>query len=452
MTILRPARWGTRPADAPPRIGFYGLLGQGNLGNDGSLEAVLAYLRAAHPDAILDVLCTGPEVTTARYGIPAARLRWYDSQRRRASGVVGLGRRCLGLGMGTAVDAFRTASWVRRHDGVIVPGMGVLELTVPMRPWQTPYLMFLLCASGRLLGTKVALVSVGTNVIDQWLTRWLVVSAARLAHYRSFRDTVSRDAMRRMGLYVGDDAVFPDVAFALPAGPHEDSAAATVGVGVMDYSGTNEDRAGADEIRSAYIEKMTRFVLWLVENDRPVRLFTSDSADQPIVAQILARVRARHPELGPSQIIAEPVTSMAELMRQTASVGTVVATRYHNVLYALKLARPTMAIGYAAKHDVLMAEMGMSRYCLHAKSLDVASLIERFTEMENRSAELRQMIAERSSAKGRLVDRQFAELSAALFAASKPPAGTSPLARIPEHGCLRGDDDERGRSLRGNRS
>ncbi len=403
---------------------MYGLLGQGNLGNDGSLEAVLAYLRAAHPDAILDVLCTGPEVTTARYGIPAARLRWYDPQRPRASGVVGLGMRCLGLGTGMAVDAFRTASWVRRHDGVIVPGMGVLELTVPMRPWQTPYLMFLLCASGRLVGTKVALVSVGTNVIDQWLTRWLVISAARLAHYRSFRDTVSRDAMRRMGVHVRDDAVFPDVAFGLPAGPHSGSATAPVGVGVgvMDYSGTNTDRAGADQIRSAYIEKMTSFVLWLVASDRPVRLFTSDSADQPIVAQILAGVRARHPELGPSQIIAEPVTSMDELTRQTASVGTVVATRYHNVLYALKLARPTMAIGYAAKHDVLMAEMGMSRYCQHAKSLDVARLIERFTEMESRSAELRQMITERSSAKGRLVDRQFAELSAALFAASQSPA------------------------------
>ena len=56
-----------------------------------------------------------------------------------------------------------TASWVRRHDAVIVPGMGVLEVTVPMRPWQTPYSMFLLSVSGRLFRTKVAYVSVGTR-------------------------------------------------------------------------------------------------------------------------------------------------------------------------------------------------------------------------------------------------------------------------------------------------
>jgi polysaccharide pyruvyl transferase WcaK-like protein len=414
------------------KIGLFGLLGQGNLGNDGSLEAVLAYLRRAHPDAILAALCSGPEVVTERYGISAARLRWYQADGPRGSGVGGLARRGLRLGVGTVIDTFRIAAWVRRHDGVIVPGMGVLESTVPMRPWQTPYLMFLLCASGRLFGTKVALVSVGTNVIDQQLTRWLITSAARLAHYRSYRDAVSRDAMRRMGLDISGDAVYPDVVFSLPVGDEVGAAdPAAVGVGVMDYSGANEDRQQADEIRSSYIEKMTGFVLWLVKNGRSVRLFTSDSADEPVVAQILASVRERQPGLCPEQLIAEPVTSMAELIRQTASVGTVVATRYHNVLYALKLVRPTVAIGYAAKHADLMAEMGMSRYVQPAKSLDIARLIEQFTELESRSAELRLMIAERNATNARLVAGQFAELSAALFLVNQPRSGTSPLARMP---------------------
>jgi polysaccharide pyruvyl transferase WcaK-like protein len=298
--------------------------------------------------------------------------------------------------------------------------MGVLESTVPMRPWQTPYLMFLLCASGRLAGTKVALLSVGTNVVNQQLTRWLITSAARLAHYRSFRDAVSREAMARMGLDVSGDAVYPDVVFSLAGRPVEETRPAAVGVGVMDYSGANEDRRQADELRESYVRKMTTFVLWLVENDRPVRLFTSDSADEPIVARIAASVRTRHPDLPPARLIAEPVTSMDELMRQTASVGTVVATRYHNVLYALKLGRPAVAIGYAAKHEDLMAEMGLSRYCQSAKALDVDRLIEQFTELESRSADLRLMIMKRNSARAELVDRQFAELSASLFPDGQP--------------------------------
>lgn len=180
MTSRREGGKGTR-ATAAPRVGLFGLLGQGNLGNDGSLEAVLGYLRAEHPDAILDALCSGPEVVTARYGIPAADLHWYHPDRQRASGKTALLRRGLGLAAGLAMDTFRTASWVRRHDVVVVPGMGVLEVTVPLRPWQTPYSMFLLSASGRLFHTKVALLSVGTNVINERLMRWLVTAAARLA-------------------------------------------------------------------------------------------------------------------------------------------------------------------------------------------------------------------------------------------------------------------------------
>ena len=59
---------------------------------------------------------------------------------------------------------------------------------------------------------------------------------------------------------------------------------------------------------------------------------------------------------------------------------------------ALLFSRPTLSIGYAAKHDELMAEMGMSRYCQPARSLDVDRLIEQFTELESRAAELRSVI------------------------------------------------------------
>ena len=83
-------------------------------------------------------------------------------------------------------------------------------------------------------------------------------------------------------------------------------------------------------------------------------------------------------------------------MRAMAPVGTVVATRYHNVMCALKLSKPTMSIGYAAKHDVLMADMGLSEFCQSARSLDVGRLIEQFTELESRSAQLRRTMAERN--------------------------------------------------------
>ncbi len=175
-----------------PRVDLVGLLGQGNLGNDGSLEAVFAYLGAEHPHAILDFLCTGTDQMMARYGVPATRLRWYNTQTQRAPGMTALAAKSLMVPLGMIVDAFRIGTWVRRHDVVMVPGMGVLETSLPLRSWHTPYSMFLVCAFGRLFGTKVALVSLGANDIRQPLARRLVTAAARLAYYRSFRDTFSR--------------------------------------------------------------------------------------------------------------------------------------------------------------------------------------------------------------------------------------------------------------------
>src|SRR5262249_37748394 len=156
---------------------------------------------------------------------------------------------------------------------------------------------------------------------------------------------VSKNAMKQMGLDTSGDAVYPDVVFSLPVPGNGKDPTGVVGVGVMDYSGTNEDRQEGGKIRADYIEKITRFVLWLVDNDRPVRLFTSDTADEPVVSQILAAVRAQRPGLDPARIVSESAPSLDELMRQTAEVDVVVASRFHNVLYAMRMGKPTLSLG-----------------------------------------------------------------------------------------------------------
>lgn len=102
-------------------------------------------------------------------------------------------------------------------------------------------------------------------------------------------------------------------------------------------------------------------------------------------------------------------------MEQLASVDVVVASRYHTVLCALKLAKPTLSVGYGAKFDALMRDMGLSEFAQSAKALDVDYLIDQFTALEDRSAQVRQMLLERSAVNTRLLERQFSELSALLF-------------------------------------
>ena len=417
MTVRRPRGWRVRP-NAVPKVGLFGNLGCGNIGNDASMEAVLAYFKADHPDAILDAMCAVPEVVTDRYGIPAVPLCWHHKYAQTVSGIPAIAIRTLSKG----IDIFRTAAWVRQHDAVIVPGMGVLEASLPLRPWGFPYAMFLLSASGKLFGTKVALVSVGAGRINQRLTRWLFDWAARLAFYRSYRSTGSRDAMRQRGLDTTHDHVYPDLAFALPTPPFDPGDAQIVCVGVMEYHGSNDDRLHADEIRSSYVDGMKRFVRWLVDNGRTVRLIVGDTngSDDGVVQEILADLRESRPDVDPSRAVAQPVTSFADVMQAIQPAGSVVAIRFHNVLGALRLCKPTITISYYPKHDALMADMGLSRFCQPVNPLDFDLLVQRFGELESNSAQLSQTMMERNAANKQLLADQFAELSALLLPSADP--------------------------------
>jgi polysaccharide pyruvyl transferase WcaK-like protein len=404
---------GGQSLNEAPRVGLFGILGTDNMGNEGCLDAVVTWLKRDHPDAVVDFMCVGPEKVRARYGTPAIPMNWYQ-ERENAPRVTALALKVLGKG----IDAYRVASWTRKHDVVIVPGAGVLEITLPAGPWWYPYAMFLLSASGRVFGTKVALVSVGAGGARERLTRGFVTTAAKLAFYRSYRDPGSYEAMRRAGVDVTNDPVYPDLVFALPvpsAGPGDPL---TVGIGVMAYYGANEDRGRAAEVHASYLEKIKRFARWLAENGYRIRLFPGDNLwDDTVVEEVLADLRAHRPDLEPMRVAAGAVSSLQDLMQEMAPVGTVVGIRYHNVVCALKLGKPTVSLSYASKHDLLMADMGLSDFCLPAMTFDVDRLIERFTELRSRSGELIRTMADRNAEKARQLDQQFAELSSLLFPA-----------------------------------
>jgi polysaccharide pyruvyl transferase WcaK-like protein len=417
-------RTGDAVSDAAvARVGLFGLLGSGNSGNDASMETVLGYLRAAHPDVAVDALCGGPERMRAVYGVDAAPLYWYSRFEGRRSGAPAVVLKMLGKG----IDTVRIGAWVRRHDAVIVPGAGALETTLPQNAWGFPYALFVLTASGKLFGTKVALVSVGADVINKRATRWISNATARLATYRSYRDTYSRDAMRLRGIDTSSDQVCPDLAFGIPTPPSEPGDPQLVGLGVMAYYGGNDDRRQAAEIHSRYLGEMTRFTRWLVDNGYRIRLFGGDSKFDGVIAEnIVSDLRAYRPDLDPSQVTIAAASSYSELLREMAKVGTVVAMRYHNVICALKLCKPTISLGYSQKFISLMADMGLADGHQFANSVDADRLIEQFKELQHRHAELQQQMAARNAAYRQRLADQFAVLSRRLLPASKPaPSGAA---------------------------
>ena len=76
-----------------------------------------------------------------------------------------------------------------------------------------------------------------------------------------------------------------------------------------------------------------------------------------------------HPALAPGRVVAEQITSFDELMQAMAPASSVVATRYHNVMCALKLGKPAISLGYSDKNVSLMEDMGLPEFCQHANDI-----------------------------------------------------------------------------------
>jgi polysaccharide pyruvyl transferase WcaK-like protein len=258
-------------------------------------------------------------------------------------------------------------------------------------------------------------VSIGAGPIVNRLNRLLMTSAARIADYRSYRDTVSKDFMVRIGFDAHDDPIYPDLVFSLPAPQPEEngeleSGPLTVGVGVMTYYGWKSDPADGAATYQTYLRKLGEFVEWLLDQKYRVRLLVGEVTDQRAVDDLRARLASSLKDSAPSRIVSEPISSIQDLLRQVARTDLVVATRFHNVVCALMLEKPVVSLGYAEKNDVLMNEIGLAGYCQHIERFNVDRLIAQFRELVQDRQRFRQCIRSKNEQYRENLRRQFAHI------------------------------------------
>ncbi|WP_245420508.1 MULTISPECIES: polysaccharide pyruvyl transferase family protein [unclassified Mesorhizobium] len=360
----------------PQKIALFGLFGSGNLGNEGSLEAMVEFLRRERPDAELSCICREPEVVKKTFTIETLPIR----RNGPAGGLAGrLNRLCLRIPAKLA-DFARAFGHVRKADVMIIPGTGILD-DFGERPAGMPYDILKWCLAARLAGTRIAFVSIGAGPIRNRLSRLLMISAARLAHYRSYRDLQSKEFMEKVGFDASNDAVYPDLAFGLPAPaplPRTVPSVLRVGVGVMAYRGWYGFADGGQPIFCRYIGKLAEFVAHVLDSGHEVRLLTGDDDDSIAIDALRAAVR----KLRPGAMLAHAqVNSLGDVMAQMALTDIVIATRFHNIVCALKMCRPTISLGYARKNDVLMERMGLGEYCQHIETFNVDTLVAHFSRL-----------------------------------------------------------------------
>ena len=107
--------------------------------------------------------------------------------------------------------------------------------------------------------------------------------------------------------------------------------------------------------------------------------------------------------------------SLAELMTEMASAEAVVASRFHNVVCALRLAKPTVSVAYAPKNDDLMEQFGLGAFCQSIDTLDVDALISQLDEVISQHASSEPRMRATVERYADQLEAQFALLSQALL-------------------------------------
>ncbi len=352
------------------RVALYGYLGSGNIGNDASMETVLWWLRSVDRGVELSCITLCPEEIEARYGIPAVALSTY----RERPGA-GRARAVLRKIAGRLADVPRSWMLAGSADVVIVPGMGVLEDTLGVRPWGMPLWLFLLAAACRVRGRRFILLAVGADPAAHAVTRRLYAATVRMAHHVSYRDGWSAEAMRACGARE-PDAVVPDLAFAHPSAPRQSVEPGRVVVGVMAYYGPHDDPVRGAQTRRRYVEVLATAVGRLVDEGDWVVLVGGDRVDLDVAHEIRAAALARCPDSPPGGVEVREVETFDELSEEMARAEVVVASRFHNLICALRLARPTVSLGYATKNRRLMSSMGLEEFCQDIQAVDADRLLE----------------------------------------------------------------------------
>ena len=356
----------------PKLVGLFGLFGIGNIGNDGSLESMVRFLRRVAPGERLICVCGDPAVVNKAFGLDTVPI--YSRFRAWIGGRTGvLLQKAAG---GDPVAAQHSPSQTvqgadRPRDGRI----GRFR-----------------CQPPRMAARYSELVSFGApdgreGDLRQYRRRTDPSSGQPVVH-EGGRSSRSLPVLSRRGLegvhgehrvrharrsdLSGHRVPAAGTRVDPPAGPRRPAALHRRRCHDLPRLAQRPEPRRRDLCRlSREDDQLPGLAL---ERGHVVRLLMGDEVDRRAVDDLFRAVRSRRPDRAEGSMLFAPAHTLHDVMHQMADTDLVVATRYHNVVCALRVGKPTISVGYAEKNDVLLTEMGLGDYCQHIECLDVELL------------------------------------------------------------------------------
>jgi len=395
------------------KIYIFGNFGSANFGNEITLQTMLYHLHQALPGTQIACISANPETLTAIRGISAVPVSPVIVQPWNVRSLLARLLRKAFIGVPCELfrwfEAFRI---LRGADALVVPGTGLLTDAYGLHCWG-PYNLFKWSLMARLRGCKLLFISVGAGPLYSPLGRFFVKSALSMADFRSYRDDASMNCVKKSGFHTNGDRVYPDLVFSLPetAMPHVENGERrrrVVGLGLMEYAGKYSVAEPDDAIYRQYLENLVVFAQWLLEHDYDIRLLMGDARDRTVLEEFKSLLKITVGAYDEKRMIDEPANSAEELLPQLAATDVVVVTRFHNILLALLLDKPVVAISFHHKCASLMNDMGLAEYCHDINHMDAARLIEQFRDAERNAKKLKPVIRRRVEQFRKALDEQYA--------------------------------------------
>jgi polysaccharide pyruvyl transferase WcaK-like protein len=132
----------------------------------------------------------------------------------------------------------------------------------------------------------------------------------------------------------------------------------------------------------SYVDKLTRFSLWLLDQNYDVELFTTDvGVDRYAIDDLKNRVVGSTSSALSCRVTCRAASSLEELLFQMSRFDVVVTCKFHGVVFSHLLEKPVVALSYMPKIDYLMRAVGQGRYCLDIEHFDVKALIAAFESL-----------------------------------------------------------------------
>lgn len=380
-----------RTKATPQKIALLGAFGVGNLGNECTLQALLYNIRKYFPDAEITCICPDPGEVRSAYNISATRIKDIPLSPLNNRFLRFLRRIFIGIPI-ELIRWFKAVATLRDVNMLIMTGTGMLG-DFGIGPLDLHYEVLKWTILAKLCRCKVLFLSVGAGPIRHPLSRRFVKAALSCADYRSYRDRFSRNYLKSIRFNSDRDSVYPDLAYSYPkammppADLHGGSHGTVIGVGLMAYFNRRGTSSEDETIYRDYISKMGTFVGWLHERGYTVRLLIGDATyDQRAMQDLLALMEERRIGCRNWRIIDDPATSVDDVFSQLARTDLVVASRFHNVLLALMLGKPVLAISYHEKVDALMADTGLADFCQDIERIDLEKMVRQFEELEEKKS------------------------------------------------------------------